>query len=333
VTGFRYHALALTTSVVTLAVGVVVGVGPLSQAQTTKQRDQVAALQHRQAVLGQSLATARARAVDDRSLAQALAGPLTAGRLKSRTVVVVAAPGADKTLVRRTAADLKAAGATVTGTLSLTDVYVDPGKAQSPLEDLVLRLVPPGVVFADGATAIDRVGTVLARSTVTAAVPPPTATDQKAAEVIAGLHELSALKLRGTPGRLAELAVVVAGPAAHGAAAVTGAQDALLGLVAALDKGSRGVVVVGSADSARPDRLIAEVRTSPMTRNPSTVDTGGSVGGDLALVLALAEQAAGHAGDYGRGPGAAALVPDVLVPDAPVPDAQVPNVAGDTGTG
>ena len=174
-TGFRYHALALTTSVVTLAVGVVVGVGPLSQAQTTKHREQVAALQHRQAALTERLATAEARAGDDRSLAEALAGPLTAGRLKARTVVVVAAPGADPALVRRTVADLKAAGATVTGTLSSHDVYVDPGKAQSPLEDLVLRLVPPGVEFTDGASAIERVGTVLARSTVSAADPTPAA--------------------------------------------------------------------------------------------------------------------------------------------------------------
>jgi hypothetical protein len=74
--------------------------------------------------------------------------------------------------------------------------------------------------------------------------------------------------------------------------------------------------------------LIAQVRTSPLTRNPSTVDTAGSVGGDLALVLALAEQAAGRAGDYGRGAGANALVPDTLVRDA-----LTPNVAGATGTG
>jgi hypothetical protein len=327
VTGFRYHALALTTSVVTLAVGVVVGVGPLSEVQTSKHRDQVAALQERQAGLSESLASARARAADDRALAQALAGPLTADRLKGRTVVVVAAPGADKPLVRRTAADLKAAGATVTGTLSLTDVYVDPGKAQSPLEDLVLRLVPPGVAFTDGASAIERVGTVLARSTVTAAAAPPAATDQKAAEVIAGLNELGAVKLRGVPGRLAQFAVVVAGPPPRGHEAATGAREALLGLVAALDKGSRGVVVVGSADAAQPDQLIAQVRTSPTTRNPSTVDTGGSVGGDLALVLALAEQAAGRAGDYGRGPGADTLLPDTLVPDA------TPDVAGATGAG
>jgi Copper transport outer membrane protein, MctB len=291
---------------------VVVGVGPLSQAQTSKHEAQTAALAHRQAGLRDRLATVRARAADDHALAKALAGPLMANRLEGRAVVVVAAPGAAKALVRRTSADLTSAGATVTGTLSLTGVYLDPGKAQSPLEDLALRLVPPGVEFTDGASAIARVGTVLARSTVTDADKPSTAIDQKAAEVIAGLDELGALKLHGDPGRLAELAVVVAGPTARGNQAVTGARDALLGLVAALDKGSKGVVVVGPADSAEPDGLIAQVRTSPLTRNPSTVDTGATIGGDLATVLALAEQAGGRAGDYGRGTGADALVPDAL---------------------
>jgi hypothetical protein len=312
VIGFRYHSLALASAVVTLAVGVVLGVGPLSQAQTTKHDEQTAALQQRQDGLRGRLATLRARAADDHALAKALAGPLTANRLKGRTVVVIAAPGAAKALVRRTSADLTSAGATVTGTLSLTPTYVDPSKAQSPLEDLALRLVPPGVEFTDGASAIARVGTVLARSTVTAADKPSTAIDQKAAEVIAGLDELGALKLRGDPGRLAELAVVVAGPKAEGDQAVTGARDALVGLVAALDEGSKGVLVVGATDSARQGGLIAQVRTSAATRNPSTVDTAGTVGGDLATVLALAEQAGGRAGDYGRGTGADALLPDAL---------------------
>jgi len=157
-TGFRYHALALVSSVVTLAVGVVVGVGPLSEAQTSKHREQTAALQHRQATLRDGLATEQAQALDDRTLAEALAGPLTADRLKNRTVVVIAAPGADRALVRRTAADLTRAGATVTGKLFLSGVYVDPGKAQSPLEDLALRLVPPGVQFTPTANAIGGLG-------------------------------------------------------------------------------------------------------------------------------------------------------------------------------
>lgn len=310
--GLRYHALAYVSAAVTLAVGVVLGVGPLSQAQGTKQETQTSALQLRAATLRDSLAKEQAQSLDDRVLAEALAGPLMADRLTGRTVVVVAAPGAKKALVRRTSSDLKKAGASVTGTLSLTDVYLDPGKAQSPLEDLALRLVPPGVVFTDGASAIARVGTVLARSTVTAANKPSAAIDQKAAEVIAGLDELGALKLRGDPGRLAELAVVVAGPKARGDQAAVGTRDALLGLVAALDEGSHGVVVVGSIDSTKRNGLIAQVRTSAATRNPSTVDTGGTVGGDLATVLALAEQAAGRAGDYGRGTGADTLVPDAL---------------------
>jgi Copper transport outer membrane protein, MctB len=309
--GFRFHALALTSSVVTLAVGVVLGVGPLSDAQTTKHREQIAASADRQAALKAQLATVRVQAGIDSALAKALTGQLIADRLTGRTVVVVAAPGADPALVRRTSADLKRAGATVTGTLTLGNAYIDPAKAQSPLEDLALRLIPPGVVFTDGASPIERVGTVLARSTVTAS-DTATGVDQKAAEVIAGLHELGALKLKGAPGRLAHFAVVVAGPVVRGKAAAAGARDALLGLVAALDQGGKGVVVVGTSDAAKPDRLIAAVRTSPLTRNPSTVDTGGSVGGDLALVLALAEQANGRAGDYGRGAGADALVPDAL---------------------
>jgi hypothetical protein len=322
-TGLRYHSLALASALVTLGVGVVVGVGPLSQAQTTKHAAQTAAMQHRVGALRERLATARARSVEDHAMAMALAGPLTANQLDGRTVVVVAAPGATRSLIRSTSAALTAAGATVTGTLSLTDVYLDPGKAQSPLEDLALRLVPPGVTFTDGASPIAHVGTVLARSLVSADDKPPTAIDQKAAEVISGLDELGALKLRGDPGRLAELAVVVAGPKAHGDQAVAGARDALLGLVAALDSGSHGVVVAGPVDAAKLDGLIAQVRTSPATRNPSTVDTGGTVGGDIATVLALAEQADGHAGDYGRGPGA----------DALLPDARQPKVASAFGTG
>ncbi|MGZ4630299.1 copper transporter, partial [Oryzihumus sp.] len=223
----------------------------------------------------------------------------------------VAAPGADRALVRRTAAVVKRAGATVTGTLSLTRAYVDPDRAQSPLEDLALRLVPPNVTFPDGATPIQRVGTVLARATVTNATTPPTELDQQAAELIAGLAELKALTLSGDPGDRAQLAVVVAGPPARGSAnKVSGAEEALVGLVAALDQASSGTVVLGTTASAGKG-LVAQSRAASTARTASTVDTGGTVAGDLGLVLALAEQARGKTGSYGTGLGADALVPDV----------------------
>jgi Copper transport outer membrane protein, MctB len=316
--GLRYHGLALVTSVVTLGVGVLVGVGPLAEQQASRHTAETARLRDRQATLEQRLDASGSAARADRALAEALAEPLVRDALADRTVVIVAAPGADTSLVRRTAKVVKNAGATVTGTLTLTTAYVDPGKAASPLEDLALRLVPPGVTFADGASPIARVGTVLARATVTDATSPATEIDQKAAELIAGLVELDALTLTGDPGDRAQLAVVVAGaPPSGGADARKGAEEALLGLVSALDQGSLGTVVLGTAQAARAGGLVAGSRDLSSSEQPSTVDTADTIAGDLALVLALVEQARGKAGSYGNGAGADALVPD-LVPAGPI---------------
>jgi copper transport outer membrane protein MctB len=310
--GFRYHALALATSAVTLAVGVVVGVGPLAAQQATKHKSETQNLREHQRALKQRLATSTATAREDRALAQTLAKPLVRNALADKTVLVVAAPDADPALVRRAARVVRNAGGRVTGTLSLTGTYVDPGKAQSPLEDLALRLVPPNVTFADGASPIERVGTVLARATVTDATTPPTDIDQKAAEVIAGLVELKALSLTGDAGERAQLAVVIAGAAARGGAAKErGAEEAMVGLVSALDGSSLGTVVLGTTGPAADAGLVAQTRASSAAETASTVDTGGTVSGDLALVLALAEQARGKAGSYGDAPGADALVPDL----------------------
>lgn len=308
-TGLRYHALALATCLVTLATGVVVGVGPLSEQRSREHRAETRSLRAEQAALRRERAVAVASARGDRALATSLAEPLTAGALRDRTVAVIGAPHADRALVRRTSAVLTRAGATVTGTLSLTDVYVDPGKARSPLEDVALRLVPPGVTFPRGASPIQRVGTVLARATVTDA-PTAAGVDQQAAAAIAGLSDLSAIRLAGEPGRLAELAVVVAGPPARGdAERARGAADAMLGLVAALDATATGVVVAGRPETAAPRRLVGQVRAAPETVGASTLDTAGSLSGDVALVLGLVEQGAQQAGDYGTGRGAEALVP------------------------
>jgi Copper transport outer membrane protein, MctB len=306
--GLRYHGLALGTSVVTLALGVVLGVGPITDHKDAAQSRHTQALEHRQAVLQQRLQDATGQADADQALAASLTKPLLRNQLSGRSVLLVAAPGADPSTVRRTTRAVRRAGATVTGTLTLRADYVDPAKAQSPLEDLALRLVPPGVTFVKGAQPIARVGTVLARSTVTRNPSDVGRVDQKAAELIAGLDELQATVLAGDPGRLADLAVVVAGPAPHGADARAGSKEALLGLVAALQTGSRGTVVLGTG--ARGG-LVAQVRGTTAARRASTVDTAGSGAGELATVLGLAEQLDGRSGDYGFAAGADALVPDV----------------------
>jgi hypothetical protein len=309
VTGGRHVLLSLAASGLALLLGVVLGAGPVAEqdaagsaAQTRRLTSEVDELQGRLAGLRESSA-ADAKAV------KALAGPLTGGLLESRSVLVVVSPGAREADVAAVRAALEGAGAAITGTLQLQKAYVDPAKAQSPLEDLSLRLVPPGVDFPDGSLPIDRVGVVLARSTVQAPSDPDnpkTAVDSDAAEVVAGLDELDAIRLDGTPGRLAELAVLVSGPGDD-----EQARPALVGLLDALDAGSLGAVLTGPG-TARSG-LLRDVRKEdrPGTDGPSTVDSAGTVIGSTATVLALAEQLAGRSGDYGLGASARRVVPVV----------------------
>jgi hypothetical protein len=310
VTGLRHVVLSLVAAGLALLLGVALGAGPVTEQAAAGRAATNDRLRDRVAALEEQTATLTSAAEQDAEAAAALAAPLVADRLDGRGVLVVATPGARKRDVRSTGAALEDAGSTVVATLTLTEAYVDPAKAQSPLEDLSLRLVPPGVEFADGALPIDRVGTVLARATVQ--LPEgddgdgeaTDEVDRDAAEVIAGLDELEAVHLDGTPGRLAELAVVVTGPGEDDESA-----PAVVGLLAALDRGSRGAVLTGPGDASAG--LLADVRKADRSDldGVSTVDSAGTTVGAAALTLALAEQVRGRAGDYGLGASARRVLP------------------------
>lgn len=296
--GVRQVLLALVAAVLALGLGLALGAGPVvgrSEASRAARVDRLAErtahLQERVGVLTDSTR------IDERVMA-ALAGPLTRGRLEGHSVLIVRTPGVSDALVRRTRAALLGAGAGLTGELTLTTTYLDPAKATTPLEDLALRLVPPNVTFAEGSTAIERVGVVLARSTV--AKQPPDQPDQDGAGVIAGLDELRAVHLQGDPGRLAQLAVVLTGAKERDSA-----KPAVTALVKALDAGGSGAVVAGPG-LAPP--AVGWLRAGD-TGGASSVDSADTPAGQVALVLALVEQLAGGQGGYGAGTGATAVLP------------------------
>jgi hypothetical protein len=110
--------------------------------------------------------------------------------------------------------------------------------------------------------------------------------------------------LDGTPGRRAELAVMVTGPGDDAEST-----PALAGLLAALDRGSRGAVLTGPGVAS--DGLLPDVRKAERSDldDVSTVDSAGTTVGSAALVLALAEQVGGRAGDYGLGASARRVLP------------------------
>ena len=305
-TSVRHLLLSLVAAVLALALGLALGAGPVvgrSDATRGAREDRLTAQAAR---LQDRLAALEDRARTDSRGVAALAGPLTDGRLEGHSVLLVRTEGARDSEVRRTRAALLGAGASLTGELTVTATYLDPDQATAPLEDLALRLVPPNVEFAPGATAIERVGTVLARATV--AAEPPADPDQDGAEVIAGLDELGAVHLDGEPGQLAELAVVVTG-----AREKASAEAALTALVAALDAEGAGALVCGPG-LAPP--AVGWARTG----NPggaSSVDSTDTPAGQVALVLALAEQLAGGKGSYGAGTGATSVLPASVRSPAP----------------
>jgi len=128
-------------------------------------------------------------------------------------------------------------------------------------------------------------------------------TDDDAAEVIAGMDELGALRLQGDPGRLAQLAVVVTG-----AREQADARAAVGALVRALDAGGQGAVVTGPGVAA-PAVAWARAGGEGGAGGGSSVDSGETTAGRVAVVLALVEQLAGKQGAYGVGPGATGVLP------------------------
>lgn len=297
-TGVRYLLLAVVAAVLALALGLALGAGPVVGRSDAHRAARDGRLADRVDRLEARVAELRSGARIDAKVVAALAGPLTSGRLEGHSVLLVRTPGARDALVRRTRAALLGAGASLTGELTITPTYLDPAKATAPLEDLALRLVPPNVEFDPGSTAIERVSTVLARSTVS--TQPPDDPDSDAAEVIAGLDELGAVHLDGTAGRLAELAVVVS--AAHQPAS---AQPAVTGLVRALGVGGAGAVVAGPG---RSPTAVTWWRSGDLG-GAASVDSLDSGAGQVAMVLALVELLHGGRGDYGAGEGATAVLP------------------------
>jgi copper transport outer membrane protein MctB len=298
VTGLRHVTLAVVAAVLALALGLALGAGPVVSRSDASRSTRDSTLRARNDRLHARVTALEAGARTDARVVAAFSGPLTRGRLDGHSVLLVRTPGATAELVRRTRAALLGAGASLTGQLTITGDYLDPAKAAAPLEDLALRLVPPKVTFPSASTPIQRVGTVLARSTVSAK--PPDEPDQDGAEVIAGLDELGALRLDGEPGRLAQLAVVVTG-----ATMPPGAKPALLALVSALDAGGSGALVTGPG----PDAPAVGWARSGGIGGASSVDTADTPAGQAAVVLGLVEQLHGAKGAYGSGPGASAVLP------------------------
>ena len=306
---FRYHLVSLISVFLALAVGVVLGAGPLQNSLGTALNDQVTALrENRNATQAKLEQTETAVNERDSYITQAASG-LLPGTLASKNVAIVLLPEAKAEDADAITTQLKNAGATVTGRVSLTSTWVDlsrenyrstfSGQVQGHLDSTTSKDANGilGEALAKALTANDDSSRVL----------------MDMLSVTADKSGTPFVSVDSTPTAPAEMIVVV-GPrpqASSGKGATveaTPGQDPKAWAKALEGTAGRApTVVVGSADG--DDGVVSIIRSEKA--KVTTVDSVGQIAASVSTPLALASTRAGTIGHYGFDKGAEAVMPPV----------------------
>lgn len=322
---FRYHLVSLTAVFLALAVGVVLGAGPLQNAINTqiKTDSNTSSQEQLQAELEEALAVS----VQAEVFAQSVGDEVLPGTLEDAKVALVALPGVTQAEADMLSASMQVAGAKVVGTVWVTESMVSPDQSTyrqtlaSPISaHLTARPADgePANVLATGLVEIlttsgaetDLIKEIMADETT-----PLIEADSFPSEVadtvvllgpssVAGADQADGADGDEGVGEDAGEGVGAGvGTGADtdaeqsGAVAPTGSlppvtRDAWIALANAIEVGVETSVAVGQAASA--DDLISVLRTNRVAI--ATVDQGGTQMAALNAALVLADRASGAFG-------------------------------------
>lgn len=312
--GFRYHLVSLVAVLLALALGLALGATGLSGAVLADLRGQVKQVSDQRRTLQADVRALREQVRTGEGVTAALAPRIVAGALPAVRVVLVAAPQADPGVTDGVQKILEQAGARITGRVRLTDDYADPRRAADLKSFVTSGGQPAGFQLPESDDAGVLGGALLAYVLVRHAGPagrpgggPGGADAVAVSQVLAGFGTLQMLRPESEQVAPADAAVVVASAEPRGGAE---AGRTLRQLVAALDRGSSGAVVAGTAAAAGGGGLVGLVRAdTALATAVSTVDDAQSAAGRVATVFALVRQRAGEAGHYGMAGNADAPFP------------------------
>ncbi|WP_033441663.1 copper transporter [Saccharothrix sp. NRRL B-16314] len=294
----RYHIVSITAVFLALAVGVVLGSTAISGRLLSGLNDDKSALGEEVSALQAERNALDARLADSDRFATSV-GPLAVkGQLAERTVVVVTTADARPDDRDALTELLRAAGATVTGEVQLTESFADPDKGDQLL-NLVARLQPAGTQLPTGADPGTRAGALLgALLLIGKDDNQPQATPDETAAALGGLASAGFVK-PGQDLRPAQLTVVLTGGAVQGDSAADRAAT-VARFASQLDRSGAGTVLAGGSGSADGTGAVGVARAdTAATSVLSTVDNLDTASGRVVAVLALREQLEGRAGRYG----------------------------------
>ena len=306
---FRYHLVSLISVFLALAVGVVLGAGPLQNSLGTALNDQVTALrENRNATQAKLEQTETAVNERDSYITQA-ATSLLPGTLASKNVAMVLLPDAKAEDADAIATQLKNAGATVTGRVSLTSTWVD--LSRENYRSTFSGQVQGHLGGTNSKDANGILGEALAKAL--------TANDDSS-RVLMDMLSVTVdksgtpfISVDSTPTAAAEMIVVV-GPRPQASSGKGATVEASPGedpkaWAKALEgtAGRAPTVVVGSADG---DGGVVGIIRSEKAK-VTTIDSVGQIAASVSTPLALASTRAGTTGHYGFDKGAGAVMPPV----------------------
>lgn len=299
---FRYHVVSITSVFLALAIGLVLGTAALNGPVVDNLNDRVDSLSNSKDQLRDQVEELEAAESNHGDFVRQLAPAIVGGKLKDKSVVIVTAFDAEGKNREGVISMLKTAGAKVTGSLRLSDRYLDPASDAS-LHDLASRRVPAGVDLPDSGegakTASALLAAVLTNGNVSA--------DDRTTTLQA-FTELGVLTPEGRIDGAANAVVFLFGNAPTGRDAQAKTKTAIT-TVAAFH-GMNGNIVAAAPSAGGKSNPIAGLRDNDDTKKKvSTVDGASRSEGQLAVALALVQKFQGGVGHYGTGNGASAQVP------------------------
>ena len=292
---FRSHVTSLVAVFLALAVGVVLGGGPLQRdggGSGSGSGDAVAFAETEAEV-------ARLRQAADFNDAYALATRdrlVDARLLRGRSIALLTLPGADEDQVTDLASYASSLGASVAGRVSIDDQLVDVSNRQL-VEELGSRMRASAGDMVDipsTADGYERLGLLLGFAVATDR-PGGADLGETAQEIMASLTTAELVSTEGRLERRGSLVLVVAGEPVGTPDQRRGAASIVASLAAALDDSAKGAVVVGPTGSGARDGILGSVRRSRAADQVSTVDVVDREAGVVLTALALASEDAGTA--------------------------------------
>lgn len=309
---FRFHLVSIVSIFLALAVGIVLGAGPLQGSIGTQLTDQVSQLRQEKDSLRTQLDDANTSVGSQNDYAAAVAAAALAGRLQGKDVALVVGSDTAGEFADEVQRSLTQAGATVTTTVTLKDDYRDPAVAATRSAATTKAAQRLGLTLSDDTDTLlaEVMSRVLVHPDGTEGGPVPAAADALGDLRSAGLLDYSKSALRR-----ADRVVMLSGPVSGTATSVKAQSTTLLALATALDSGSSGAVVASGAPTTGVGQevttnLVTAVRQDKSAASViSTVDHADSTIGAGVVVLALVREASGTSGHYGISSDAQAPVP------------------------